>query len=909
MAKKTKTRLAIIDGHALMYQAFHAIPPLTTKKGEQVNAVYGFAAILFRVIRELKPQYLMVAFDVEGETFRDAISADYKSTREKMPDDMFEQIPRVRELVEALNIPILEQKGFEADDIIGTIAKRHLADETVIVTSDMDAFQLIDPKITIFKARRHPTESSVMDGKAFIEKYGFKPEQVIDYKALKGDSSDNIPGVKGIGDKTATELLAAFGTVEKMYDALEKKSKKFASFPERVQRLLLDSKKDAFESYKLATIITDMKIDFTLQDAELAEYDRAKVVSLLQELEFRSLVGQLPGSNGDAAAIAATPRAKPGTGTHNYILVDDDATFQKMYGELMKQKVVAIDTETDSLETIDADLIGISLAWKAGEAYFVHVRKHPNWLKLLQAFFENERIQKVGHNLKFDIKVLYGYCSSMKGVAFDTMVASYLLNPGSRSHKLDTLVFGEFGYEMQPIEDLIGKKGKDQLTMLDVPLEKVGPYAAEDADYTFRLYQKFAPQLEEKGLMKLFHEIEMPLILVLAHMERNGVDVDVTFLKKLSAKHTKRLKAIEQDIYTAAGVEFNINSPSQLQEVLFQKMQIPISGLGHTKTGISTRASELEKLQGKHPIIDMIMEFRELSKLVSTYLDALPELVHKRTKRIHTSYNQVVAATGRLSSQNPNLQNIPVRTELGREIRNAFIAPQGMRLLSCDYSQIELRLAAAVSQDAAMLESFKKGEDIHAATAARVWNVPLDEVTKEQRYAAKAVNFGVLYGQGMFGLAKGAGIPLNEARDFIEQYFAVYTGLAKWLEDAKRFAKRNKYAETLFGRRRPLPEIDSSNGMLRSAAERMAVNMPLQGTAADLMKKAMVDVYAELHNVSQKARMILQVHDELVLEVPEGDVKKVAAFVEEKMEKAMKLPVPIIVDAEVGKNWGEMSPL
>ncbi|MDO8310899.1 MAG: DNA polymerase, partial [Sideroxyarcus sp.] len=412
---------------------------------------------------------------------------------------------------------------------------------------------------------------------------------------------------------------------------------------------------------------------------------------------------------------------------------------------------------------------------------------------------ENDRINKVGHNLKFDLKVLWKYCSTIKGLVCDTMVASYLLTPGSRTHKLDALVFGEFGYEMQPIEDLIGKKGKGQLTMLDVPLEKISPYAAEDADYTFRLYKKFMPRMEEKNLLRLFNEIEMPLILVLASMERDGISIDVPFLKKRSATYTKKLRALEQEIYTLAGTEFNVNSPLQLKEILFEKLHISTDGIGRTKTGISTRASELEKLEGKHPIIDLIMQYRELAKLISTYLDALPKLVHKKTGRIYTSFNQTVAATGRLSSSNPNLQNIPVRTELGKEIRKAFIAPRGMVLLSCDYSQIELRLAAAISKDPAMLESFQRGEDIHAATAARVWNVPLAKVTPAQRYAAKAVNFGVLYGQGVNGLAKSAGIPVKEAKEFIERYFTLYAGLASWLEGAKSFTRRTKYAETLFG--------------------------------------------------------------------------------------------------------------
>lgn len=903
------SRLVIIDGHALIHQAYHAIPPLTTSKGEQVNAVYGFAVILLRVIRELKPKYLAVAFDVEGGTFRDKKYAEYKATRVKAPDDLYEQIPRVRELVEAFRIPVLQKKGFEADDIIGTIAKKHLGSETIIVTGDMDAFQLIDAHTKVFKTKRATSESTLMDAKAVKEKYGLKPEQIVDYKALRGDASDNIPGVKGIGEKTATALLQTFGSLEAIYAALENNSKKFDTFSARVKELLKDHKKDAFDSQELATIVTDVKIPFKLQESELADYDRAAVAELFQELEFKSLMAQLPQVTGGAGKTPEENRVKPGRGRHRYELIDDDAAFKKFFTALMEQTVVAIDTETDSLETTDAKLIGISFSWKEAEAYFVHVRKHPEWAKALQQFFEKEAIAKVGHNMKYDLKVLWRFWDTIQGITFDSMVASYLLVPGSRSHKLDALVFAEFGYEMQPITDLIGKKGKAQRTLLDVPIEKTAQYAAEDADYTLRLYKRFLPQLKEKELLGLFEEIEMPLIAVLARMEQNGVTIDVPFLKALGTKLKRKIRGIEERIYKEAGGVFNINSPKQLKAVLFEKLKISSEGLSRTKTGVSTKASELEKMQGKHSIIDHIMEYRELTKLVSTYLDALPELVHPKTGRIYTSFNQVVAATGRLSSSDPNLQNIPVRTTLGREIRKAFVAPRGFRLLSCDYSQIELRLIAALSKDRKMVLSFKRGEDIHAATAAEINGVKLEEVTEAMRYAAKAVNFGVIYGQGAYGLAKSAGISRAEAQAFIERYFALYSGVAAWLEKTKAFARRKKYVETLFGRRRPLPEIDSSNPAIRAAAERMAVNMPLQGTAADLMKKAMVEIHRDLHSISRGTRMILQVHDELVFEVPERDVKSVAEFVREKMVRAITLPVPIVVDAEVGRNWGEMHPL
>lgn len=910
-----KERFVIIDGNALIHRAFHALPPLTTKKGEQVNAVYGFASILLKVMKDVKPDYIAASFDLRAPTFRHKEYKEYKAHRVKAPQELYDQIPRVKELVQAFNIPIFEQEGFEADDIIGTVAEKLNGRpiETIIVTGDMDTLQLVNDQTKVFTLKGGVNETTEYGPAEVKERYGLEPDQMIDYKALRGDPSDNIPGVPGIGEKTAVELLKEFGTVDALYAAIEKKSAKLKKVKPRILELLITHKREAELSKKLATIVRTVPINFVLNAAKAHEYDREKVIRLFQELEFRSLLAKLPTMTlfMHARLSPSMPAASPPKEKADYTLVDTEKTFAFFLKKLLEQKKFAFDTETTGVDTIDAKLLGASFSWKNGEAWYVHLNQSKGraWLAKLKPILEDPKVEKCGHNIKFDYKMFRGEDIVVDGLAFDSMIASYLLSSGSRQHGLDALAFSEFGYEMMPITDLIGPKGKEQLSMTDVPIGKLSWYASEDADFTWRLGRKLEKDLVGHALKGVFEKIDMPLVTVLGDMELSGVKIDADFLQVMAKKAKADLARLEKKIYNTAGASFNINSPAQLKVVLFEKLKISSAGIGKTKTGLSTAAAELEKLRKGNPIIEHLLEYRELAKLLSTYLEALPSLIHKKTGRVHTDYNQTVAATGRLSSSNPNLQNIPTRTELGNEIRKAFIADRGYRLISADYSQIELRIAAALANDRTMIATFRRGEDIHTSTAAAINDVPIHQVTKEMRYAAKEVNFGVLYGMGVYGLASRTGISREEARAFIDKYFKVYHGVAEYIEQTKAIARKTGYVETLFGRRRYLPDLNSRNMQVRNAAERMAVNMPLQGTAADLMKLAMIAIHRGLPSVSPKSRMLLQVHDELVFEVPSADTNKVARFVKEMMETVEKFAVPIVVEVSAGENWGELEPL
>ncbi len=902
-----KQKLLIIDGNALIHRSFHALPPLTNGKGEMVNAVYGFAASLLKAWKELKPTHIAATFDLKGPTFRDEMYDKYKATRVKAPDELYAQIPRVKDLVKSFNIPIYEKKGFEADDVIGTITKDAKGAEKIILTGDMDTMQLVDDHTKVFTMRKGLTDTALYDADGVKERYGLRPDQVIDYKALRGDTSDNIPGVRGIGEKTATELLQKFDTLDDLYSALADDSKKAKDIKPAVKEKLLKFKSDAFLSKKLATIKRDVPIDFDLDAAAVKNYDRTKVADMFRELNFKSLLSKLPeidGKTGKQSAmqfdLSAPAPKKEG---HDYTVVNDDTAWKKFLAELKQQDIFAVDSETTGLDPWNAKLLGLSFSWKSGEGWYVVINDER--LDALRPILENPKIEKVGHNMKYDAEILKLHGVDLAPLSFDTMLASYLLNPGTRQHSLDALAFAEFGYEMMPIAALIGPKGKNQLPMEDVPVEKLGWYSAEDADFTWRLYEKLKPRLEKQAITGLFHDIEMPTSRVLVDMELTGIKIDVDFLADMGKTMRTNLKKIEQKIYTLAGGEFNINSPIQLKEVLFEKLKISTQGVGRTKTGFSTAADELEKMKDAHEIIPLIGQQRELSKLLSTYIEALPTMVNQKTGRIHTDYNQAVAATGRLSSNNPNLQNIPIRTDLGAAIRKAFVADRGKRLISADYSQIELRIIASMAKDEAMMESFRKGEDIHARTAANINGVPLDKVTHQMRRASKAVNFGIIYGLGYVGLAQGEGISRQEAKEFIEKYFEIHKNIKKWIENTKKLAHEKGYVETLFGRRRYFPEINSSNGMLIASAERQAINAPIQGTAADLMKLAMIHVHDGLSKVSKEAKLLLQVHDELVVEAPMDEVEKVSAFVKETMENVYTLNVPIEVEVGVGKNWGE----
>ncbi|MFA5048058.1 MAG: DNA polymerase I [Patescibacteria group bacterium] len=936
-AKKTKKNhhpktLVIIDSNALIHRAFHALPPLSNKEGQMTNAVYGFTTILLKTIKDLKPDYLAACFDMKGKTFRHEAYTEYKATRVKAPDELYQQIPLVKEVLESFSIPIFEKEGFEADDLIGTIAHLKSVDrpdiETIIVTGDQDAFQLIDDNTRVLTPQKGLSETMLYGEAEAKEKFGgLKPKQLIDYKGLRGDVSDNIPGVKGIGEKGAIELLLKFGSIENIYKNIGSDKIK-----DRIRELLVTQKNQAIMSKELATIILDVPVDFDLDKCLFAGFDKNKVVDTFQKFNFKRLLAQLSTLNSEKIKISGgqgdlfapkeknsgnkkeekmeailEPTKKVGQdkiGHQNYQLITNQEELKNFLATLKQQKDFCFDTETTNIDPFKAELLGISFCWQAGEAYYLPISLIGKAKKQLVEIFSDEKVKKIGQNIKYDMQILKQAGIETENVYFDTMVASYVLNPGQRQHNLDTLAFVELGYQMQSIEELIGC-GKNQICLSEVAIEKVCWYSCEDADITFRLYQKLLPEIEEKNMTGLFHKLEMPLVEVLARVEENGVKINDKALKKLSGDFEERIKKLEQKIYKIAGVKFNVASPKQLKEVLFEKMEISTAGIGKTKTGLSTAAGELEKMRGQHKIIDLILEFRELSKLKNTYLDALPSLINKRDGRVHTSFNQTVTATGRLSSSEPNLQNIPIRSETGGPIRKAFIAEKGNKIMKADYSQIELRIVASLANDQKMLEIFQAGGDIHTQTAAFIHGLKAEEVTKEIRRTAKEVNFGVLYGMGAWGLASRTGISTAEAQDFICKYFATFKGVRKWLDETVELARESGYVETLYGRRRYLPELNSSMQQVRSGAERMAVNMPIQGTAADLIKLAMIEINNKLTEVSPKSKMILQVHDELVFEVPEKEVEKIAEFVREAMCSVMKLRAPIEVEVSVGDNWGE----
>ena len=936
MAKRKKI-LMIVDGHALIHRAWHALPPtLRTKDGELVNAVYGFTMILLKALAKISPEYAAVTFDLPGGTWRDEIFKEYKAQRVKPPEEMYRQIPRVKEVVRALNIPIYEKAGYEADDVLATLSDQHEKYDknaaTVIVTGDMDTLQLVDRQTSVFTLRKGMSDTVLYDIAGVQERYGLKPAQLVDFKALAGDASDNIPGVKGIGPKTATELLQKYGTLEKIYKEVKGQKSKVKS---TVQKKLQEFEADAWQSQKLARVVRKVpEIKLNLADCYLRNYDRARVVELFQELQFQSLLKNLPPTAPDAVSgaiggqgpsvlkITAEPKSSI---KRECILVNDSKTFARFFGELKKQKYFVFDVETSRLDSVTGKICGISFCWQAGRAYYV-VPFADRVLAELKPIFSEARIAKGGHNAKYDISVLAGAGIEVRGLAEDSMIISYLLDPGTRAHNLNQLAFAELGEEMTPIEDLIGS-GKDQLTFDQIPPARAAEYSGADAEVTFRLIQVLKKKLTalaesqrqarpfcsyylaDKKLWNvadLYRRVELPLVDILAEMERAGVRIDSQILRRTSRDFAERISAAEKTIYRLAGQEFNISSPAQLREIIFEKLNLGTADIKKTKTGYSTAASELEKLRSRHNIVDEIFIYRELSKLKNTYLDALPKLVNSQTGRLHTSFNQTVTATGRLSSSNPNLQNIPIKSEEGQKIRRAFIAAPGYRLVSLDYSQIDLRVLAHFSRDPGLIDSFRQGEDIHSAVAARIFSKPLDQVQKNDRRIAKIVNFGIVYGMSAFGLSQTLKVERSQAKEYIERYFDKHPLVQQYMKEMTAFAKQHGYVETLFGRRRNLPEINSSQFAVRGSAERMAINMPIQGTASDIVKLAMIAVDQELETYGASARQLLQVHDELLLEVKEDKLSAVVKKCTMAMENAVKLSVPLVVNAEVGDNWGEM---
>ena len=918
-AKQHTTRYMLIDGNALIHRGYHAIPVLNTKTGEQTNAVYGFTTILLKAIKDIKPTHIACTFDLAGPTFRHEQYKDYKATRVKADQELYDQIPRVKEVVTALNIPIFEKQGFEADDLLGTLAKylyeKHKeTGEIIIVTGDLDTLQLVNHSIKVYTLRKGLTDVAIYDAKAVRERYGLAPEQMVDYKALRGDPSDNIPGVKGIGEKTASDLIRDFKSLAGLYKAVRSESTGNKIKP-RILELLRKQERKARMSYELSTIDCKVPVHIEVPVYKLDQAHLQATVKLFQELEFRSLVNKLPKNLDRKATLevsvpASAVRTKAAAKLkQDYELVDTQEKLDKVLKILSAATEICVDTETTSLDPVSAKLVGVGMAVKPGQAFYITAglalaskELHQLLVKLSAA--------KVGHNLKYDLEILQNAGQGLQPLYFDTMIASYLLNAGTRQHNLDTVAFNELGYQMQPIEELIGK-GKQQLTMDQVPPEKVSWYCCEDVDMTLRLKELYEPQLREEGLEKIFKNIEMPLVEVLASMETNGIKLDTKFLNKLSSEAEVDIKDLEDDIYKLSGQEFNINSPKQLKEVLFEKLKLEPIENRKTKSGLSTAAGELEKMVGQHKVIPKLLQYRELAKLQSTYLLALPQLVNKKTGRVHTSYNQTIAATGRLSSTDPNLQNIPIRgTGLGNKIRQAFVAEKGYKLLSLDYSQIELRIVAHLAQDKTMTQIFKNDEDIHTNTAREIFGVKAKDVTADMRRDAKTINFGILYGLSSFGLSSRIGeVSRSEAKDFIMKYFAAYPKVEEYIEQIKLQVNQEAFVRNELGRMRKFPEIRSSQFFIRAAAERAAVNFPIQSLAADVIKVAMIDIYKEIKDRTEEIKMLLQVHDELVFEVDVGKVESWAERLIPLMENSIKLSVPVKVEGKYGNNWGEMRKL
>jgi DNA polymerase-1 len=907
-----KPLLVLFDGNGLIHRAFHALPPFTIRKtGETVGAVYGFTSILLKALNDLKPTHYAVAFDKKAPTFRHKMFEEYKATRPETPAELVGQFGRVRELVQAFNIPIYELDGFEADDVLGTLSEQAAVQgmDTVIVTGDADMMQLVTDKTKVLypKARGSFGDADLYDAAAVLAKYEVPPEHIADYKALKGDPSDNIPGVKGIGEKTAVKLIQQFGSIEQIYEHLDEVT------PPKLQALLRENREVARQSKILTTIVTKAPVTLNLEEAQASHYNRSKVADLFRELEFASLLNKLPAGEGEApveAKAETTKEIAPPVKT-DYHLVNTAEALAALIVRLTEAKTFAFDTETTGLSPMIAQLVGISIATAPGESYYIPVG-HTGMMQSpqlplnlvvdkLKPIFADGTKAKIAHNAKFDMEVLAEVGINVTNLTSDTMIAAYLLSEPALG--LKSLAFSRLNVEMTPIAGLIGT-GSKQIPMSQVEIEKASDYSCADADMTFRLDEILTKELQSQGLWQLFDETEMPLVPVLFTMEENGILIGPSILAVMSRDLGEQITMLEGEIYSRAGQKFNINSPAQLGIILADKMQM--DAVKKKSGGYSTAADILESLREVNPIIGYILDYRQLTKLKSTYIDALPALVNPKTGRIHTSFNQTRTSTGRLSSSDPNLQNIPIRDEQGRRIREAFVAPAGAYLMGVDYSQIDLRALAHLSQDENLLNAFRHDEDIHSATAAQLYGVSLAEVTPAMRRLAKTVNFGVIYGMSGYGLEQATELSREEAGKFITAYFEKYPGVKRYLELTKEEARKKGYVQTILGRRRVIQDINAANRQVREAAERMAINMPVQGTSADIIKKAMINLHREMIQSKLKSKMLLQVHDELVFEVPESELKEMRQLVPEMMVNAIQLSIPLKVDVKTGRNWGEM---
>ncbi len=903
MSARKKT-LFLVDGSAMFYRAYFAFMrnPLINSKGENTSATFGFVNSLLKIVREENPDYLAVAFDTKQPTFRHRAYPEYKSTRAKMPDELVDQLPRIRQAVEVLSIPHFELDGYEADDIIGTIARRAEKEGLAVwcVTGDKDFFQLVNNNVKVYNPKPASDNPDKIGREEVKAKFGVYPELVVDKLALMGDSSDNVPGVAGIGSKTADTLLSQFGSLENVLSGFEQIKAK------GTREKIRTSVGMATLSKELVTIHTDVPVDFRLDDLRRSPIDYEATKRLFLELEFNTLLKQiLP--EGEAEGLTDRP---PDTTKADYRVVSSLEELKALVERLSSKKEIAVDTETTSLNPLEAELVGVSLSEKTGGGFYIPLgHSQPGEKNLpfdealdeIKKLLENPKVQKIGQNIKYDLEVLHRYNMDIDPISFDTMLASYVLDPSLRQHSLSFLAFKHFDYRMQSITELIGS-GKKQKTFDTVPVAKAAFYAAEDADFTFRLRGVLAPLIHKHELNNLYYHIELPLIKVLASMEEAGVKVDPRFLAGLSKEIETKLKGIKNEVFEIAGGEFNINSTQQLSHILFEKLGMPTRGKTAKKTGYSTDVRVLEELARLHPFPQLILDYRQLTKLKNTYTDAIPKLINPQTGRVHTSFNQTVAATGRLSSTDPNLQNIPVRTEEGREIRKAFVPrDKDHVLLVADYSQIELRILAHYSQDEGLIEAFRREEDIHARTAAEVYGVDLKDVTPDMRRAAKTANFAVIYGVTAYGLSQQSDLDVDEAKQFIDTYFERYPGIRRYMEATKQLARDNGYVTTLFNRRRYIPEINEKNFNVRQFAERTAINTPIQGTAADMIKVAMIKIHERM--AKKRSKMVLQVHDELVFDVHKKELEEVKKIAKDGMEKAVKLKVPVVVDLGVGENW------
>ncbi|MBA4375525.1 MAG: DNA polymerase I [Anaerolinea sp.] len=919
--------LYLIDGHALAYRTYFALTSgmanerLMTSKGEPTAGIYGFANVIMRLLEQEKPEYLAVAFDT-GKTFRNELFPGYKATRAKMPDDLRPQIERIRQLVDAFHLPRLEQEGVEADDILGTIAYQAVEQGfgVKIITGDRDLLQLVNDRIVVSLSGTKISEAKNYTAADVKASLGVNPDQVVDYKALVGDTSDNIPGVPGVGQKTAVSLLEQFHTLDEIYAHL-------AEIPGRASVKLAEGKESAYMSQKLAQIKTDVGILLKLDDAKTDHIDVPAVETLFRELEFRTLIPRLHTITAPFVKQATRGQLNlfdsevkeiglPSQYTLDVKIIDTAEKLIELENILNSSTRIAFDTETTSTDPLRADLVGISLAVKEGEGFYIPVghTKLTEQLPLQQVIealtpaLTNSKIEKVGHNIKYDALVLGNYGLTVSPLSFDTMIAEWLIDPSSHNLGLKDMAGSYLNASMTHIEELIGK-GKTQISMDQVPVATAAPYAAADAEVTFRLVPLLEKKMADRQCTQIFQDIEMPLVPVLMQMERTGIALDRGFFKKFSDEMGVRLRTIEDQVCLAVGYPFNLNSTQQLSKVLFETLRLePPDRKKKTASGhFSTAAAVLDELSGQHPVVDLLLEYRELAKLKSTYLDSLPLQINPRTGRVHTSFNQTGSVTGRLASSEPNLQNIPTRTETGRQVRLGFIASPGLVLLSVDYSQIELRIVAHMSGDEAMLDAFRAGQDIHAATAAAILDIPLTEVNKDQRRHAKAINFGLIYGMSAFGLSRSTDLTLGEAENFVKDYFDHFPGVKKYLDNIRVLAARQGFVETMLGRRRYFPNLANPvNIAMRNREEREAINAPIQGTAADILKIAMIRLQPALYASGLNARILLQVHDELVLEAPEKELKQTTKLVQRVMEDAYHLSIPLLTEARSGVNWGSM---